>query len=85
MSGCGCACGGPPKDKPKLTEEQRQILEALVKIDGPCGTKDIVAESGLESKVVSSKMAALKKKGFVGSPARCKYGITPEGKSVLGQ
>ncbi|MGL1930549.1 MAG: hypothetical protein OCC45_02185 [Desulfotalea sp.] len=66
-----------------LTEEQRAILDALVKIDGPCGTKDIAAESGLETKVISSKMGTLKKKGYVGNPARCKYGITDEGKSAL--
>ena len=83
MSGCGCACGGSKKDKAKLTEEQRSILEALEKIDSPCGTKDIAAESGLEPKVVSSKMCTLKKKGYVGSPARCKYGITAEGKAAL--
>lgn len=68
-----------------LTDEQRSILDALVKIDGPCGTKDIVAESGLESKVVSSRITALKKKGFVGNPARCKYGITDEGKAALSE
>lgn len=72
--------------KPKgLTEEQKAILNALVKIDGPCGTKDIAAESGLEAKTVSSKIAALKKKGFVGNPARCKYGITDEGKTALSE
>ena len=83
--GCGCSCSGGAKEEKKveLTEDQRAILQALVTIDGPCGTKDIVATSGLETKVVTSKMAALKKKGYVGSPARCKYGITAEGKTAL--
>lgn len=76
MAGCGTK---------GLTEEQKAILDALVKIDGPCGTKDIAAESGLETKTITSKMPALKKKGFVGNPARCKYGITDEGKAALNE
>lgn len=76
MAGCGSKV---------LTEEQKAILDALVKIDGPCGTKDIAAESGLEAKTITSKMPALKKKGYVGNPARCKYGITDEGKAALGE
>lgn len=88
MAGCGCGCscsGGAEKvvEKKGLTEEQRAILQALVNIDGPCGTKDIAAESGLDVKDVTTKMASLKTKGYVDSPARCKYGITGVGKTAL--
>lgn len=50
----------------------------------PCGSKDIAEATGLDNKVVSSQITALKKKGFVDSPVRCKYGITAEGKASLG-
>lgn len=66
-----------------MTAEQRKILEALVKIDGPCGSKQIVEATGLDKKVVSSRITALKKQGLVDSPVRCKYGVTPEGKKAL--
>lgn len=83
--GCGCSCGGTEKvvEKKGITEEQRAILQALTTIDGPCGSKDIAAQSGLDVKDVTNKMAGLKTKGFVDSPARCKYGITSAGKTAL--
>jgi predicted transcriptional regulator len=55
----------------------------LAKSGGPCGNKDIAAATGLDKKVVSTQITALKKKGLVDSPARCKYGITEEGQTAL--
>ena len=75
--GCGCSCGSSSKGDSKL------ILEALAKSEGPCGSKDIAQATGLDKKVVSDEIAALKKQGFVDSPVRCKYGITAAGKASL--
>ena len=55
----------------------------MAKSDVPFGNKDIAEVTGLEKKVVSSKITALKKKGLVDSPVRCKYGITEEGQAAL--
>ena len=78
MSGCGCAntiqdTGG----------ESQQVLKVLANCAGPCGTKDIAEATGLDKKVVSQQITALKKQGLVDSPARCTYGITAEGKASL--
>jgi len=73
-------CGG---NKKCLTDEQKQVLDAMANCDGPCGSKDIAAATGLEPKQVSCRITALKKKGYVDSPVRCKYEITGEGKSAL--
>lgn len=74
--GCGCAKKGLP-------EEQKKVLQAMADCDGPCATKDIVAATGLDAKVVSCKLTDLKKKGYVDSPVRCKYGITTEGRTAM--
>lgn len=74
--GCGCA-------KEMLTDEQKKILQAMADCDGPCAAKDIAAATGLDAKVVSSKITDLKKKGYVDSPVRCKCGITAEGRSAM--
>lgn len=68
----------------ELAGETKQILEALAQCATPCGNKDIAEATGIDKKVVSKEITALKKKGLVDSPVRCKYGITAEGKSVLG-
>ncbi len=70
-------------EKP-LTEEQLKILKAMAKAEGPCGSKDIAAATGLETKVISSRIAALKKSGLVESPVRCKYSVTEDGKAAIG-
>jgi len=67
----------------ELTPEQKQILQALVDADKPFGNKDLVEATGLDKKVISSKVAAMKKAGLVDSPVRCKYGVTTEGKKAL--
>lgn len=64
-------------------EESRTVLEALAQCDAPCGSKDIAEATGLDKKVVSKEITALKKKGLVDSPVRCKYGITEAGKTSL--
>jgi Fur family transcriptional regulator, peroxide stress response regulator len=74
--GCGCKKG-------ELSDEQKQVLEAMNKCDGPCASKDIAAATGLEAKQVSCRITALKKKGYVDSPVRCKYAITGEGRTAL--
>ncbi|MEN8199494.1 MAG: transcriptional regulator [Thermodesulfobacteriota bacterium] len=74
--GCGCKTGG-------LNDKQKEVLEAMDKCDGPCGSKDIAAATSLEAKQVSCQITALKKKGYVDSPVRCKYEITGDGKAAL--
>lgn len=76
--GCGCACSTSA-----LTEEQKQILVAMENCGGPCGTKEIATATGLDSKLVTTKIADLKKQGLADSPARCKHGITAEGIKAL--
>ncbi len=73
---CGCK-------KTTLNEKQREVLEAMSKCDAPCGSKDIAATLGTEGKQISCQMTALKKKGYVASPVRCKYEITSDGKKAL--
>ena len=72
----GCKSGG-------LSDRQREVLEALAKADGACASKDIAANTSLEPKQISCQITALKKKGYVASPARCKYEITDDGKTAL--
>lgn len=66
-----------------LSDTQRQVLEALAKSPEACGSKELAATTGLESKQISCQMTALKNKGYVASPARCKYEITEQGKDAL--
>ncbi len=66
-----------------LSDKQRAVLEAMAKCKEACGSKDIAAATGLEAKQVSCQITALKKKGFVESPVRCKYSITGDGKSAI--
>ena len=66
-----------------LSDTQRQVLEALAKSSEACGSKEIAAATGLESKQISCQLTALKNKGFIASPVRCKYEITEEGKGQL--
>ena len=67
----------------ELNDRQREVLEALAKCKQACGSKDIAAATSLEPKQISCQITALKKKGYVDSPARCKYTITKDGKSAL--
>lgn len=76
--GCGCGCA-----KKDLSDEQKTVLQAMADCDGPCAAKDVAAATGLDAKIVSSKITDLKKKGYVDSPVRCKYGITAEGRAAM--
>ena len=76
---CGCGCA--QKD---LTDDQKKILKALADADAPCGSKDIAAATGLEAKAIGSRVTAMKKKGMIDSPVRCKYAITAEGRALVG-
>ena len=67
-----------------LSDTQRQVLEALSNSPEACGSKELAAATGLEAKQISSQITALKSKGYVSSPARCKYEITEQGKGLLG-
>jgi len=66
-----------------LSDKQREVLEAFSKCDAACGGKDIAGVTSLEAKQVSCHITALKKKGYVASPVRCKYEITNEGEKAL--
>ncbi|MBI4791845.1 MAG: MarR family transcriptional regulator [Deltaproteobacteria bacterium] len=55
----------------------------MAAINGPCGCKEIAAATGIDSKSLSCRLKSLKTKGYIDSPARCRYEITPEGKAVL--
>lgn len=74
-----CKC----KSNEGMTEEQKKILAAMAEINGPCACKDIAEKTGLESKSISCRLKSLKTKGYIDSPARCKYEITVEGKKAL--
>ncbi len=75
-----CGCGST---KSELTDEQKQILAALARSEEPCGSKDLAAATGLEGKTISSRITAMKKKGLVESPVRCKYSVTEEGRAAI--
>ena len=66
-----------------LSNQQQQVLEALAKSPDPCGSKELAAATGLETKQISSEITALKNKGYIASPARCKYALTEQGKTML--
>ncbi len=66
-----------------LTAEQKKILKALAAADTPCGNKDLAEATGLDKKIVSSGITAMKKSGLVDSPVRCKYGVTAAGKKAV--
>ena len=78
----GC-CKTKCKKNEGLSEEHHKILTAMAGQNDPCGCKDIAEASGMASPSVSCKLKSLKSKGFVDSPARCKYAITKAGKTAL--
>ena len=66
-----------------LTENHEKILSALAGMSGPSASKEIATASGLESKSMSCQLKSLKNKGYIASPARCKYAITEAGKAAM--
>ncbi|WP_446008251.1 transcriptional repressor [Candidatus Electrothrix sp.] len=80
---CKGECSKKSCKKSLLSERQREVLEVLAKSDDASANKDIAAATSLEPKQISCQLTALKKKGFVTSPVRCKYEITKAGKAAL--
>jgi Fe2+ or Zn2+ uptake regulation protein len=80
---CNEECSKKFCRKISLNERQREVLEVLAKSDDVCANRDIAAQTSLEPKQISCQLTALKKKGFVTSPVRCKYEITEAGKEAL--
>lgn len=79
----GTAMGCKKCGADDLSEPQRKVLEALARSGEACGGKEIASAAEMESKQVSCQISALKKKGYVASPERCKYAITADGKKAL--
>lgn len=79
MACCTKKCG----KSEGLSAEYHKILAAMAEQKEPCGCKDIAEASGMASQSVSCKLKSLKSKGYVDSPARCKYAITEAGKTAL--
>lgn len=75
--GCQCSC------KKEITDEQKKILQAMAVMKTACASQDIAAATGIDGKSVGSHLKTLKTKGYVGSPARCKYEITADGKAAI--
>ncbi len=77
------ACASKKKcGSSQLTDEHKAILATMAAKTEPLACKDIAAGCGMESKAVSCKLKSLKNKGYIDSPARCKYAITDEGKKA---
>jgi len=70
-------------DSKKLSAEAQKIIKTLAESDKPLANKQLATATGLDSKVISSQIKALKAEGLVDSPARCKYGLTDQGKKAL--
>lgn len=66
-----------------LSDDQKKVLNALAGSEEPRGSKDIASAADMEAKQVSTQITALKKKGYVASPVRCKYEITKDGKKAI--
>ncbi|GAB4158025.1 MAG: hypothetical protein Kow00107_07120 [Planctomycetota bacterium] len=75
----GC-CG---KKEFNLDEGHKAVLKAIGSSDKPIGTKDIIAATGMDEKVIAAKMKGLKDNGYIESPVRCKYCLTDSGRKSL--
>ncbi len=78
----GCAKKGCGVSQ-DMTDEHRSILRALAAQDEPQAGKEIATLSGIDGKSISNNIKALRNKGYVESPVRCKYTITDSGKEAL--
>jgi Fe2+ or Zn2+ uptake regulation protein len=78
-----CRVTGTAKLNGKLNERQREVLKVLNGCCGTCSGRDIATAISLEPEKVSCQLTALKKKGLIASPARCRYEITAAGREVL--
>jgi len=70
--------------EPKLSPEHKKVLAALAASPAPLANKQIADAAGLDGKAVTALVGELKGLGLLGSPARCKYGLTAAGKNAVG-
>ncbi len=63
-----------------LDETQKNVLQVLSRLEKPAGNREIAQAAGLDGKEVTKTLKALKSKGLVNSPVRCKYAATKSGK-----
>jgi len=66
-----------------IDDVQKKVLQALAGFDAPAGNKDLSRAVGLDGKEVTKAIKDLKMKGLVDSPVRCKYAVTPAGKTEM--
>ena len=59
-----------------LTNEEREILQALVKADGPSGANDIAVATGLEPEEIRRQIGRLKQRGLAEGPEGNRYAPT---------
>ncbi|MBP2030485.1 Mn-dependent DtxR family transcriptional regulator [Methanohalophilus levihalophilus] len=59
-------------------ENEKLVYKALKESEKPMRPGDVAKETGLDSKVVSQAIKALKNRGLVCSPKRCYYGPSDE-------
>ncbi|MCI5158412.1 MAG: transcriptional repressor [Candidatus Electrothrix sp. AUS1_2] len=80
---CKAGCAKNSCKKNGLSDKQHEVLQALAQSDEVCENRDIAQATSMDPKQISCQLIALKKKGFVISPVRCKYEITETGKAAL--
>ena len=66
-----------------LNDEHKKVLSTLNASTEPLGNAQIAEISGLDKKIVTSRTKTLKTKGYIDSPASCKYAITDMGKKEV--
>jgi DNA-binding transcriptional ArsR family regulator len=67
----------------ELTEEQRNILEALSNLKEPAGCKMIGEKADMPWRTVMGKMRSLKSEGLVEIPEEGKYVISSKGRAAI--
>ncbi len=72
--------GGVKMSESELNDTQKTVLKVLSELGKPAGNKEIAEKAGLDGKEVTKAIKALKAKGLVDSPVRCKYAPTDSGK-----
>ncbi len=79
-----CKCDKKGEKEIELTEEQERILRAMAGMECPVASRDISKATGIPSKSLSCRIRSLKTKGFLHSPARCRYELTDAGRQFAG-
>jgi DNA-binding IclR family transcriptional regulator len=62
--------------KTDLDETSQKILKALGDIGAPAGCGDIAKKIGVPTSQVACRVAPLRKRGLIESPAKSKYALT---------